>query len=293
MEEYFTVTSNDVIGSQVLGATKDEVMGFIKAGKNCAVLYSDDPSANDQALATRICPEMHDSDIYFHMRGVFGTHPNKDSVSNGEPRVQFVASGGNVWTTFFDQHNSTRQTYTVPPSHEVNMSTLTGADGDFLPDSMDTVKVVHSMYFIQKTRGAQVSWPSCASFYASVNIVHTTHGFMVCRHSKKTSTQVIDKLTMERLNMVNSRGEMAELAFIVPGPGVSIKIEFAPDPEGAEELPIKEVLIRAGRTNRATGNDIYDSDSNAEADWRFRPKQITLSFAETGGGNSGGEDADE
>ena len=290
MEEYFTVTSNDVIGSQVLGASKDEVLGFIKAGKNCAVLYSDDPNVNDQALATRICPEMHDSDIYFHMRGVFGTHPNRENASNGEPRVQFVASGGNVWTTFFDQHNSTRQTYTVPPSNEVNMSVLTGFDSTFLPDSMDTVKVVHSMYFIQRTRGSQVSWPSCASFYASVNLVHTTHGFMVCRQSKKESTHTIDKLTMERLGMIDSRGEMAELAFIVPGPGVSIKVVFAPDPEGIEQLPIKEVLIRAGRTSRATGNDIYDSDANVEADWRFRPKEIVLSFSDSSGTN---DDVDE
>merc|ERR1711998_174643 len=102
------------------------------------------------------------------------------------------------------------------------------------------------------------------------NLVHTTRGFMVCRQSKKESTHTIDKLTMERLGMIDSRGEMAELAFIVPGPGVSIKVVFAPDPEGIEQLPIKEVLIRAGRTSRATGNDIYDSDANVEADWRFR-----------------------
>ena len=87
IEESFTTASTDVIGSEVLGASKDEVIGFIKAGKNCCVFYSADPSKNDQAIATRICPESHDSDIYFHMRGIFGTHPTANATGTSTFRL--------------------------------------------------------------------------------------------------------------------------------------------------------------------------------------------------------------
>lgn len=292
MEEYFTVTSNDIIGSQVLGASKDEVVGYIKAGKNCAVLYSDDPDSNDQALATRICPELHDADIYFHISGVFGTHPNKGP--SDDPKVKFVISGTNVWTTFFDQHNSTRQMYTVPPSNEVNMSSLTGFDSSFLPPTMDTVKVVHSMYFIQRTRGIQFSWPHCISLYSSMNVVHSTHGYIICQQDKKSTTQVIDHLTMERLSMVDSRGEMPELAFIVPGPGASVKVSFEPDPDPtANPLPLKEVTIRPGRTSATTGNEVYDAEEQEGAEWKLRPKEIVITYAAGEDSGAGGEDADE
>ena len=280
MEDYFTVTSSDIIGSQILGASKNEVVGFIKAGKNCATMYNEDPGIVEDAIATRICPEMHDSDIIFHVSGVFGSHPNKNLSTYGAPRIKFVVSGTNVWTTFFDQHNSTRQMYTVPPSLEVNVSTLTGLEDEFLPDIMDTVKVVHSLYFIQKTRGRQVSWPMCVSFYASKDVVHSTHGFLVCRDNKRSKERVLDKSFMESLGMVDGRGFMHELAFVVPGPGVAIKITFEQDPDSTEALPLKELQIRPGRTSLSTGNQVYDSEDSEGAEWKLRPKEIILSFAD-------------
>ena len=87
MEDYFTVTSSDIIGSQILGASKDEVVGFIKAGKNCATMYNEDPGIVEDAIATRICPEMHDSDIIFHVSGVFVSHPNTYLSTYGEPLI--------------------------------------------------------------------------------------------------------------------------------------------------------------------------------------------------------------
>ena len=286
MEDYFTTTGSDTIGSQIQGASKDEVVGFIKAGKNCATMYNDDPNTNEQAIATRICPELHDSDIVFHVSGVFGTHPNKNLSTYGAPRIKFVVSGTNVWTTFFDQHNSTRQMYTVPPSLEVNMSTLTGSEDEFLPDMMDTVKVVHSLYFIQRTRGRQVSWPMCASFYASHEIIHSTHGYLVCRENRKSRERVIDKSLMESLGMVDGRGFMHELAFVVPGPGVSLKISFEQDPDSKEPLPLTELLIRPGRTSLSSGNQVFDSEDNEGAEWKLRPKQIVLSYADGGAADS-------
>ena len=290
MEEYFTTTSSDEIGSQILGASKDEVVGFIKAGKNCATMYNDDPGINEEAIATRICPEMHDSDIIFHVSGVFGSHPNKNLSTYGPPRIKFVVSGSNVWTTFFDQHNYTRQTYTVPPSLEVNVSTLTGLEDEFLPDTMDTVKVVHSLYFIQKTRGKQVAWPMCASFYASKDIVHSTHGYLICRENKRSKERVIDKSLMESLGIVDGRGFMQELAFVVPGPSVAIKIKFEQDPDSTEPLPVKELLIHPGKTSMSTGNQIYDSEDSEGAEWKLRPKEIVLSFVD---GSLATSDTDE
>ena len=281
IENYFTMTTSDnIIGSQILGATKDEVVGFIKAGRNCASLYNDDPGTNENALATRICPQMHDSDILFHVSGVFGTHPNSNLSTYGSPRIKFVASGTNVWTTFFDQHNSTRQTYTVPPSYEVNISTLTGQEDEFLPDTMDTVKVVQSIYFIQKTRGKQVSWPTCASFYASREIIHNTYGYLICKNTKKPQEheKIIDKSLMQSLGMIDVRGYMRELAFIVPGPAVTVKISFEQDLDSAEKLPLKELLVPPGRTSISAGNQIYNSKEYEGADWKLRPKEITLSF---------------
>lgn len=109
---------------------------------------------------------------------------------------------------------------------------------------MDAVKIVHSMYFVQRTKGLQVSWPvnqiiyhsiiflpisfvfcclstvflqECVNFYATANIAHSTHGVLVCRQNKKATEQVLDKLLLERLGIVDAHGEMIELSFIVPG----------------------------------------------------------------------------
>lgn len=134
-EEFFpsSPSDNEIVGTQVLGASKDEVIGYIKAGKNCCSFYSGDPSKNDQVLGTRICPEFHDSDVNIHMRGIFGFHPNMNMTLERFPKIQYIVTGSNVWVTFYDQHNATRQTYTVPPGYEVAVPKLVGTADETLP----------------------------------------------------------------------------------------------------------------------------------------------------------------
>ena len=55
-------------------------------------------------MATKICPNEADNHISFHIKGVFGTHPNNTFLDDAEKgaKVKFVATGTNVWATFFD-----------------------------------------------------------------------------------------------------------------------------------------------------------------------------------------------
>ena len=278
----FSYRGNEEIGPDITGATKDEVQGYIKSGKNCAVFYSENPPKDDQAVATRVCPELHDVDIRFHLRGVYGTHPFANA-SRGDPaQVAYIVSGSNVWTTFFDQHNTSRQTYTVPPGLEMNISSLMGSAGVGLvhfPPLFDTVRVLHSVYFVQRTRGLQVTFPDCVNFYAAMNPTAATLGFLACRQSKKKSTQVIDYKMMQSLGLIDHRGEMQELTYIVPGSKASVKIEFQQDPESTEPLPVPEVLLARGRSNKVTGNEIYDAVEHQGEEWRIRPKVISITYA--------------
>ena len=79
---------------------------------------------------------------------------------------------------------------------------------------------------------------------------------------------------------------MHELAFVVPGPGVSLKISFEQDPDSKEPLPLTELLIRPGRTSLSSGNQVFDSEDNEGAEWKLRPKQIVLSYADGGAADS-------
>lgn len=145
---------------------------------------------------------------------------------------------------------------------------------------MNTVKVVHSMYFIQRTRGIQVPFKHCMNFYATVNILHSTRGVVVCRPTKKTKEQVIDKLLMERLALIDGRGEMPELSYIVPGPGTKVLVQFEPDAEAAEPLPIPSVTINSGTTSLETGDEVYDSERNQGAEWKLRPARIVITYSD-------------
>ena len=66
--------------------------------------------------------------------------------------------------------------------------------------------------------------------------------------------------------------------FYLTGPGVSVKIVFDPDPENLDPLPIQQVTIGNGKTSKQTGNEVYDSELNENAEWKFRPKEIVITF---------------
>ena len=51
------------------------------------------------------CFKIFSSDLHMKFH-ILGTHPNN---TNSIAKVKFVATGINVWATFFDQHNSTLQ----------------------------------------------------------------------------------------------------------------------------------------------------------------------------------------
>ena len=268
--------ASDIVSSKVTGAEKDEVMGSIKVTKNCGVSYTDDPNRREDVVATRICPEMHDVDIVFSIKGVYGTHPNANK--NGPTLVGYVVTGGSVWTTFFDQHSTTKQAYTIPPGQELPISVVFGPGVKTLPPLYDAVKVVHSMYFMQKVVGVQSSFPTCVMFYASLNPIHSTRGVMACQTSKKKAAQTIDLELLRSLNLVDHRGEMPELAYIVPGSRTSVKIEFAPDQEGLENPPIKEVELAVGQNSMKSGNVVYDAEEHRGAEWKLRPKVIIIAY---------------
>ena len=41
--------------------------------------------------------------------------------------MKFVATGTNVWATFFDQHNTTKQAYTIPPAQAIPANYVFGS----------------------------------------------------------------------------------------------------------------------------------------------------------------------
>ena len=290
MDEFFAISKEDIIKPGIFNAEVNEVVGYIKAGKNCAVFYSDDPNANDQAIATRVCPQEHDVDIIFHMKSIFGTHPEANNTRGESSVVRYIVSGGSVWTTIFDQHNATRQTYTVPPSMEMNISALIGSDVETFPEMFDAISLVHSVGSVRPTRGLQMRFPECVNFYASFTVLHSTRGLMVCKMNKKTSILTFDKVALQGLGYANAVGEMPELTYIVPGTKASVKVEFAAlDGEDAEPLPLAQISLSWGKTNRNTNNEIYDLAPAIGSQWKLRPKLITITF----GGEDEGEEGEK
>lgn len=278
VEEFF-VSNEDIIGPGINNAEVNEVVGYIKAGKNCAVFYTDNPNANEQAIATRVCPQEHDADIIFHMKSIFGTHPDANNTHGESSVVRYIVSGGNTWTTFFDQHNTTRQTYTVPPSLEMNVSTLIGSDVETFPELFDAVSLVLSVGAMRPTRGLQMRFPECVNFYAAFAVRHLTSGYMVCRLNKRVDSLIFDKVKLQELGYLNGLGEMPELTYIVAGARSAVKIEFAPaDGEDAEPLPLSSISVSFGKTNKNTNNEVYDMAPAIGSQWKLRPKLITISF---------------
>lgn len=188
LEDFLRVVDHDVLGKMIMGASLDERIGQLEIPPNCAVFYSDDPDFNPNALATKICPDEQDNHISFHIKGVFGTHPNNTRFINGEKaaKVKFVATGSNVWATFFDQHNSTMQTYLVAPGNSIDIATLAGARASQFYENFDAVKILHTAQSISfKVKGLQPQYPECATFYESNVVDVTTDGFMVCHNFKQ------------------------------------------------------------------------------------------------------------
>ena len=86
--------------------------------------------------------------------GVFGTHPN---AYRGMPTpIGHVESGSNCWTTLFDQHNTTKQTYTIPPAQAIPVNFLFGIGQVciafllliYAPFSIYVNKLMISAYFV-------------------------------------------------------------------------------------------------------------------------------------------------
>jgi hypothetical protein len=83
---------------------------------------------------------------------------------------------------------------------------------------------------------------------------------------------------------------MPELTYIVPGTKASVKVEFAAlDGEDAEPLPLAQISLSWGKTNRNTNNEIYDLAPAIGSQWKLRPKLITITF----GGEDEGEEGEK
>ena len=183
---------------------------------------------NPFALATKICPNEADNHISFHIKGVFGTHPNNTFLEDAErgAKVKFVVTGVNVWATFFDQHNSTMQSYTVAPGNSIDIATLAGDEASKFYNDFDAVKVLNSPTSIAfKIKGMQPQYPECATFYESRIVDVSTDGFMVCHNFRSKYVQLKGS-TLEAVTMDYVTSETKSIAFVVVGERVSVFVDF-------------------------------------------------------------------
>ena len=195
-------------------------------------------------MATKICPNEADNHISFHIKGVFGTHPNNTFLDDAEKgaKVKFVATGTNVWATFFDQHNSTMQSYTVAPGNSIDIATLAGEQASKFYNDFDAVKVLNSPTSIAfKTKGMQPQYPECATFYESQIVDVSTDGFMVCHNFRSKYVQLKGS-TLEAVTMDYITSKTKPVAFVVVGEKVSVFIDFEKN-EGLKSASLEEGSI--------------------------------------------------
>ena len=224
-------------------------------------------------MATKICPNEADNHISFHIKGVFGTHPNNTFLDDAEKgaKVKFVATGTNVWATFFDQHNSTIQSYTVAPGNSIDVATLAGDQASKFYDDFDAVKVLNSPTSIAfKTKGMQPQYPECATFYESQIVDVGTDGFMVCHNFRSKYVQLKGS-TLEALTMDYVTSRTKSIAFVVVGEKVSVFVDFEKNDGlkniNLEEGSIHDLIVEVGKTSK-----VVDSSVRPE----LRPKLIKL-----------------
>lgn len=108
---------------------------------------------------------------------------------------------------------------------------------------------------------------------------------MLCQVSKKKPTESADAEFLRSLRLIDHRGDMPELAFIVAGSRSSVKVEFAPDPESPNEKPpIQALELPVGKNSKASGDAVYDAPQHLGEEWKLRPKSITVTFVPELGG---------
>ena len=244
LEDFLKVVDQDILGKTILGASLEERVGALDIPSDCAVFYSDDPEFNPNALSTKICPNEKDNHISFHIKGVFGTHPNNTAFVNGEKaaKVKFVATGTNVWATFFDQHNSTMQNYIVAPGNSIDIKTLSGAQFSTFYDDFDAVKILNGAETIGfKTKGAQAIYPECATFYESKELTVATEGFMVCHNFKAKSVQLKGP-TLEAVDIDYLTGKTKPINYVTVGKKISVFMDFEKN-KGMERITMEEGSI--------------------------------------------------
>ena len=273
VESFLKVTtsglSSEKYGQTILGAKIEEMIGNLGSPPpNCAIFYSDDPEFNPKALATRICPDRTDNHIAFHIKGVFGTHPNNTQYVKGEKaaKVKFVSTGKNVWTHFFNQHQETSQTFFVSPGNEIDMITLTGQQISKFYDNYDTVKVMNADETVGfRFKGQQVQYPDCANYYGSNTLGPEVDGFILCHHKKnkyielKPGEGIIDRLW----NDVG--GRIQPLQLVQVGKRVTTFIDFEKNP-GLERITMAE----------GTTHDLMKEAKQGGAAFELRPKFMKL-----------------
>jgi len=241
LEDFLKIVDKDILGKTIMGATLEERIGQLEIPPNCAIFYSDDPDFNPNALATRICPDEQDNHISFHIKGVFGTHPNNTRYINGEKsaKVKFVATGSNVWATFFDQHNSTMQTYLVAPGNSIDIATLAGSHASQFYENFDAVKILNTVQSISfKVKGLQPQYAECATFYESNLVDVTTEGFMVCHNFKQKYLQLKgESLESVWIDYISSKTK--PINYAVLGKKISVFLDFEKN-TGLERINMEE-----------------------------------------------------
>lgn len=272
VESFLKVTtsgSSEKYGQTILGAKIEELIGNLGSPPpNCAIFYSDDPEFNPKALATRICPDRTDNHIAFHIKGVFGTHPNNTQYVKGEKaaRVKFVSTGKNVWTHFFNQHHETSQTFFVSPGNDIDMITLTNQQISKFYENFDTVKVMNADETVGfRFKGTQVLYPDCANYYGSNTLGPDVDGFILCHHKKSKYIElrpgegVIDRLW----NDVG--GRIQPLQFVQVGKRVTTFLDFD------KNAGMERITMEAGTTH-----DLMKEAKLGAASFELRPKFLKL-----------------
>ena len=273
LEDFLKNVDKEIIGKTIYGATISESTGQLPPGKNCAVFYTEDPEKNLQAIATRVCPDLWDNQISFHIKGVFATHPNNtnpESDSNQGMQVNVVSTGTYVWTTFFDQHNSTSQTFAIPPGISADISYITnGHVAEFYRD-IDAVKITHTDTFVVKTRGLQPLFPECATFYEAINIDHKTKGFMICRSTKHRKEMLFSRDYLTTLGINPQNADTNGLSFIATGAKVKVVAYLGPNFDFDHLEVVPDSTCDLTKTLRTDGSNLS---------WNKKPKSFKLVFA--------------
>lgn len=264
-----SASSSEKYGQTILGARIEELIGNLGSPPpNCAIFYSDDPEFNPKALATRICPDRTDNHIAFHIKGVFGTHPNNTQYLKGEKaaRVKFVSTGKNVWTHFFNQHHETSQTFFVSPGNDIDMITLTSQQISKFYENFDTVKVMNAEETLGfRFRGAQILYPDCANYYGSNTLGPDVDGFILCHPKKskyielKPGEGIIDRLWND------IGGRIQPLQLVQVGKRVTTFLDFE------KNAGMERITMEAGTTH-----DLMKEAKPGSATLELRPKFLKL-----------------